>query len=196
MSRFKWGHSFFSTNAELLEAYSACNTAAEIIQAQNTLLSEVHNLEAITPKEWSERWLNNTLPEPDFLASFSSLEHDGLARYGDPFNPWGDIESMQRLSCYVKAGGLLFLDVPSSVPDRLFWNAHRSYGPVRYPLLTANWRVLNVFSMDQEMSECANKCGAFWDYVASKLAAENRKYLGTTVLVVLENQRSADCDRP
>lgn len=32
MSRFKWGHSFFSTNEELLERYGQCNTAAEVIQ--------------------------------------------------------------------------------------------------------------------------------------------------------------------
>eukprot|EP00879_Flechtneria_rotunda_P003080 GHRR01003300.1.p1 GENE.GHRR01003300.1~~GHRR01003300.1.p1 ORF type:complete len:357 (+),score=115.34 GHRR01003300.1:230-1300(+) len=41
MDKFKWGHSFFSTNAELLEAYSQCNTAAEVIQAQNTWLEQV-----------------------------------------------------------------------------------------------------------------------------------------------------------
>ncbi|KAF6258189.1 hypothetical protein COO60DRAFT_1639335 [Scenedesmus sp. NREL 46B-D3] len=41
MARFKWGHSFFSTNAELLEAYSQCNTAGEVIAAQNTWLEQV-----------------------------------------------------------------------------------------------------------------------------------------------------------
>ncbi|WIA20256.1 hypothetical protein OEZ85_006091 [Tetradesmus obliquus] len=41
MSRFKWGHSFFSTNAELLEAYSGCNTAGEVIAAQNAWLQQV-----------------------------------------------------------------------------------------------------------------------------------------------------------
>lgn len=34
MSRFKWGHSFFSTNADLLERYSACDTATEVIAVQ------------------------------------------------------------------------------------------------------------------------------------------------------------------
>eukprot|EP00878_Enallax_costatus_P003511 GHUV01003725.1.p1 GENE.GHUV01003725.1~~GHUV01003725.1.p1 ORF type:complete len:354 (+),score=113.54 GHUV01003725.1:167-1228(+) len=41
MDRFKWGHSFFSTNSELLEVYSQCSTAAEIIAAQNAWLEEV-----------------------------------------------------------------------------------------------------------------------------------------------------------
>lgn len=34
------GHSFFSTNAELLEAYAACNTAGDIIAAQNAWLQQ------------------------------------------------------------------------------------------------------------------------------------------------------------
>lgn len=33
MSRFKWGHSFFRTNEELLERYAACKTAPEVIEA-------------------------------------------------------------------------------------------------------------------------------------------------------------------
>ncbi|GIL45022.1 hypothetical protein Vafri_1983 [Volvox africanus] len=39
LSRFKWGHSFFSTNAELLARYATCGTAAEIISAQNDYLA-------------------------------------------------------------------------------------------------------------------------------------------------------------
>lgn len=34
------GHSFFSTNAELLEAYSNCETAADVIAAQNAWLEQ------------------------------------------------------------------------------------------------------------------------------------------------------------
>lgn len=34
------GHSFFSTNAELLEAYAACDSAADIIAAQNAWLEQ------------------------------------------------------------------------------------------------------------------------------------------------------------
>ncbi|GFR50534.1 hypothetical protein Agub_g12804, partial [Astrephomene gubernaculifera] len=42
LSRFKWGHSFFSTNAELLSRYAACANAAEVIAAQNEYLSGGH----------------------------------------------------------------------------------------------------------------------------------------------------------
>ncbi|CAI5505843.1 unnamed protein product [Closterium sp. Naga37s-1] len=32
----------------------------------------------------------------DVAVSFSSLEHDGLGRYGDPINPFGDLQRMQK----------------------------------------------------------------------------------------------------
>lgn len=35
------GHSFYTTNAEILERYADCNTAAEVIAAQNAYLEEV-----------------------------------------------------------------------------------------------------------------------------------------------------------
>lgn len=40
MSRFKWGHSFFSTNEELLDRYSQCETAADVIRVQNEWLAQ------------------------------------------------------------------------------------------------------------------------------------------------------------
>ncbi len=41
MSRFKWGHSFFSLNNELLEMYAACSDAHEVIEAQNRYLESL-----------------------------------------------------------------------------------------------------------------------------------------------------------
>mmetsp|Transcript_18398 Transcript_18398/g.33498 ORF Transcript_18398/g.33498 Transcript_18398/m.33498 type:complete len:298 (-) Transcript_18398:300-1193(-) len=38
MRRFKWGHSFFSTNEDLLNRYAAARTAAEVIEVQNDWL--------------------------------------------------------------------------------------------------------------------------------------------------------------
>lgn len=52
------------------------------------------------------------LDSVDFAFSFSSWEHDGLGRYGDPIDPWGDIKAVQRASCYVKPGE----NVPASLP--------------------------------------------------------------------------------
>eukprot|EP00891_Asterochloris_glomerata_P004300 jgi/Astpho2/4300/gw1.00064.100.1_t len=38
MSRFKWGHSFFSTNADLLERYAACPSSVAVIEVQTSFL--------------------------------------------------------------------------------------------------------------------------------------------------------------
>jgi SAM-dependent methyltransferase len=80
----------------------------------------------------------------DMVFSISSFEHDGLGRYGDPLNPDGDLESMEKMKRVVKPGGLLYLAVPVG-KDKVVWNAHRIYGRVRLPLLLKNWRVLRKF---------------------------------------------------
>lgn len=88
------------------------------------------------------------------MFSFSSLEHSGLGRYGDPLAPYGDAEAVAQLWCAVRRGGLFFLALPSfsSVSDRrrlcyIVWNAHRAYGYVRLQHVTANWRVLEEVDM-------------------------------------------------
>jgi hypothetical protein len=43
-------------------------------------------------------------PVFDLAVSFSSMEHAGLGRYGDPFNFIGDLQEMARLSCVVRPG--------------------------------------------------------------------------------------------
>ncbi len=41
LSKFKWGHTFFELNNELLERYSRSNSKEEIIKIQNELLRKV-----------------------------------------------------------------------------------------------------------------------------------------------------------
>lgn len=38
----------------------------------------------------------------------------------------------------IKPGGALALGLPTGI-DYVSWNAHRVYGKVRWPLITANW---------------------------------------------------------
>ncbi|CAI7932787.1 unnamed protein product [Closterium sp. NIES-54] len=80
----------------------------------------------------------------DVAVSFSSLEHDGLGRYGDPINPFGDLQRMHKIKGLIKPGGLLFLGVPVG-NDTLVYNSHRIYGPIRMPLLLTGWKLLDVF---------------------------------------------------
>lgn len=80
----------------------------------------------------------------DAVFSYSSLEHDGLGRYGDPINPNGDLERMNKLRGLVRPGGKLYLGVPTG-PDFLVFNAHRIYGPRRFPRLVAGWHLLGTY---------------------------------------------------
>ena len=86
----------------------------------------------------------------DCVFSISSYEHDGLGRYGDPLNPWGDIESMKFLKNKIKKNGLLFLAIPIGI-DTLFWNAGRWYGNIRFPLLIKEWELIDSYGFDNKM---------------------------------------------
>lgn len=80
----------------------------------------------------------------DVLISFSSLEHDGLGRYGDPIDPEADLKRMRSYLDIMKPDGLFFLGVPCG-QDTLYWNAHRIYGRIRFPMLTEHWDAVDFF---------------------------------------------------
>ena len=84
--------------------------------------------------------------QSDIAISYSSFEHDGLGRYGDPLNPNGDIIAMQHAHEHLSDDGILLLGVPLGV-DCLVWNAHRIYGKMRLPRLLQNYKLLDVFSV-------------------------------------------------
>ena len=85
----------------------------------------------------------------DVVFSYSSVEHNGLGRYGDPLAPFGDVEAVAQMWCLVRPGGLLFLGLPSYHTQsqrrracHIVWNVHRVYGYSRLQHVTANWEVL------------------------------------------------------
>lgn len=80
MSRFKWGHSFFSTNAELLEAYSECNTAGEVIAAQNAWLQQVTAAGPEWPSSGSEDEGEDEEGDSEFIEAY---DDDGNGEEGD-----------------------------------------------------------------------------------------------------------------
>lgn len=84
------------------------------------------------------------------IISISSLDHDGLGRYGDPLSPDGDLLSMDALHEQLSPGGLLFLSVPVG-PDLVVWNLHRRYGPVRLPLLLHGYHKRDCFGWDETL---------------------------------------------
>ena len=96
------------------------------------------------PSRIGQEFLNNRAQYFDFGGSFSSLEHSGLGRFGDPLNPYGDFEAMAQVWCMLKPGGLFFLGIPVSKDNSSYihWNGQRVYGGARLPHLTANWRLI------------------------------------------------------
>ncbi|CAD6186812.1 unnamed protein product [Caenorhabditis auriculariae] len=84
----------------------------------------------------------------DFAASFSSIEHSGLGRYGDPVDPIGDLREMQKIHCMLKPGGLLFLGMPQG-RDHITYNLHRIYGPIRLALMFTGFEWVSTFSGHQ-----------------------------------------------
>jgi hypothetical protein len=82
----------------------------------------------------------------DAAFSYSSFEHDGLGRYGDPINPDGDIIAMQEARERLKEDGILFFGVPLG-KDNIYWNTHRIYGTIRLPLLLKGFHCIDVFNI-------------------------------------------------
>mmetsp|Transcript_24681 Transcript_24681/g.37498 ORF Transcript_24681/g.37498 Transcript_24681/m.37498 type:complete len:393 (+) Transcript_24681:143-1321(+) len=73
-------------------------------------------------------------PGFDAIISFSSIEHDGLGRYGDPVNPQGDIAAMAEYHSMLKDHGVMVLGVPCNCINSQGYveaNYHRDYNMAR-----------------------------------------------------------------
>jgi hypothetical protein len=92
------------------------------------------NLTAYRPQDVAHLYSSGKWKPVDFIFTYSSVEHDGLGRYGDPLNPYGDLEAFAKAKCLLKPGGVLFVGLPVG-PDAILWNAHRQYGPIRFKLM-------------------------------------------------------------
>jgi len=111
----------------------------------NKIVTDDSRLTILTVDEFSQH------PRKfDVIISISSLEHDGLGRYGDPINPKGDLEFMLNAKeKLLKKGGTMFLAVPIG-QDTLVWNAHRKYGKKRFSLLVDGWDIIDSFGFSEE----------------------------------------------
>jgi len=56
------------------------------------------------------------------IVSYSSIEHDGLGRYGDPLNPFGDLEAMKVFWSLLRVGGILLVAVQCE--KRISWTIY------------------------------------------------------------------------
>ncbi|CAP38676.2 Protein CBG21994 [Caenorhabditis briggsae] len=107
-----------------------------------------NRLSSILPVDFVKNW-QDYAGTFDFAASFSSIEHSGLGRYGDPVDPIGDLREMLKIKCMLKKGGLLFLGLPYGT-DAMQFNAHRIYGSIRIAMMIYGFDWLASYSGESE----------------------------------------------
>jgi len=113
------------------------------------LVIEDNRVTTITPYKLAKKFCSGQAAPFDTVFTYSSLEHSGLGRYGDPLSPFGDLEATAQVWCMIKPNGHFILAVPRHkdiTRCSLIWNAGRIYGVPRLQHLTANWRVINAFN--------------------------------------------------
>ena len=95
----------------------------------------------------SMRSMRRRLPRSRFdaILSYSSIEHDGLGRYGDPINPFGDVAAMGEFAMLLKPRGLLYLGLPVGSEGRVSHGC-RYYDHARFASLTEGWTLLATFA--------------------------------------------------
>ena len=69
-------------------------------------------------------FMDDSIPS---LSSMHVVEHIGLGRYGDKFDPQGDIKAMRELERVLKPDGQLLFVVPVGGKAKIHYNAHRVY---------------------------------------------------------------------
>lgn len=134
----------FATQSPWAESLLVKANASMVFTYEYAVVKSSHpRVVSGTPSHVAKQYLNGEWAPYDFGFSYSSFEHDGLGRYGDPLNPYGDIESVTKIACLTKPGSVLFFAVPVS-SDGLTFNAHRIYGRIRLPLILAAWELVDV----------------------------------------------------
>lgn len=111
---------------------------AMLINLGNTVTTFEYNVPSINSNHLQVRdyfkYFEKNENEFDVVVTFSSIEHSGLGRYGDPLDPEGDINTMNAIYNNLRSDGLLIWGAPIG-KDTIVWNLHRIYGNIRLPLL-------------------------------------------------------------
>ena len=81
----------------------------------------------------------------DIVLSFSSVEHDGLGRYGDPIDPTGDIAAVGEFAMLLRPGGTLYLGLPVGAEGRAT-QGQRIYNQRRFEKVLTGWELLATFA--------------------------------------------------
>lgn len=112
----------------------------------------------------------------DIVVSYSSLEHDGLGRYGDPIDPDGDVAAVEEAFDMLRPGGFFVCGLP--VGDGCIeGNFHRIYNRKRLD------RVFKIFGATAEGLETAG-CAVPWPPTASVCDYSGTRWWNQPVFVM------------
>jgi SAM-dependent methyltransferase len=118
-----------------------------------------------------------SLPFPDnsieSISCMHVVEHIGLERYGDPFDPQGDLKAINELKRVLKDNGSLLFVVPLGDKMRIQYNAHRIYTfeyiikcfnnlkLLNFAFITDNGQFLSDAN-ENDVKDQKYGCGCFW----------------------------------
>jgi len=91
----------------------------------------------------------------DVIVSFSSIEHSGLGRYGDPIDPDGDLKACMEIHDMLHEGGYFICGVPIG-EGCIEGNFHRIYNRKRIE------KLFKPFEMVRTVPENLDFSGADW----------------------------------
>jgi hypothetical protein len=95
----------------------------------------------------------------DVIVSFSSLEHDGLGRYGDPINPNGDIDACIEAYTMLNEDGYFICGIPIG-NGCIEGNFHRIYNQTRINKLFSLFKhyigSVNYKTLDEKLNFTGN----------------------------------------
>jgi len=97
----------------------------------------------------------------DVIVSYSSLEHDGLGRYGDPINPNGDIDACIEAYTMLNEGGYFICGIPIG-DGCIEGNYHRIYNKKRIDKLFSLFNSYIGSVNYQTLDENLNFTGIDW----------------------------------
>ncbi|KAL6737989.1 hypothetical protein Aduo_011589 [Ancylostoma duodenale] len=131
-----------------IEVQALRSGASEVytVEYADVKITEETRIKYIHPIKFAEQWEGNA-ERFDFAITFSSIEHSGLGRYGDPVDPIGDMREVQKVMCLLKKGGLFFVGFPRG-RDSILYNLHRVYGRTRLAMIMAGYEWVAMYRGD------------------------------------------------
>jgi hypothetical protein len=138
--------------APWVEALALELNASNIVTLENTRkMYENEKLKWFHTYDYLKNMIREeTIENLDIAISFSTLEHAGLGRYGEPLGIYdGDVNLIRQIHCMLKPGSFFFLGLQMVNDDYKYpngyieFNSRRVYGTNRLKLLFQGWHLID-----------------------------------------------------